>query len=45
MGMMSWTRNYAPALALALAVLLLCGGLVACSKEEIRRTLPVERSF
>ena len=43
--MMSWTRKYAPALVLALAALLLCGGLIACSKEEIRRTLPAERSF
>ena len=45
MGMMRYTRNYVPALVIALAGLLLFGGLVACSKEEIRRTLPAERSF
>jgi len=28
-----------------LAGLMLFGGPISCSKEEIRRTLPVERSF
>ena len=45
MGMMRWTRKYVPALALVFAALLLCGGLGACSKEEIRRTVPSQRGF
>jgi hypothetical protein len=32
-------------LVLVLAGLMLLGGSGACSKEEIRRTLPGERSF
>jgi hypothetical protein len=33
------------ALALVLAGLMLLGGVSACSKEEVRRTLPAKRSF
>ena len=45
MGMMRCAKKYVRVLALVLAGLVLLGGPIACSKEEIRRTLPAERSF
>ena len=39
------TKNYVRALVLVFAGLVLLGGLSACSKEDIRRVLPAERSF
>ena len=42
---MGCTKKYAWVFALALTLLTLFGGLGACSKEELRRTLPAERSF
>jgi len=42
---MRCTKEYARVFAFVLALLALFGGLSACSKEEIRRTLPAERSF
>jgi uncharacterized protein YjeT (DUF2065 family) len=43
--MMRCTRKYVSALVLVLAGLLLFGGPAACSKEEIRRTLPAKQGF
>ena len=44
-AMMRCTKKYLRVFVLLLAWLVFWGGLSACSKEEIRRTLPVERSF
>jgi hypothetical protein len=38
-------KHYVRCFVLVLAGLVLLGGLGACSKEEIRRSLPAERSF
>jgi hypothetical protein len=45
MDMMRGAKKCALALALVLAGLILLGGLGACSKEEVRRTLPARQSF
>jgi len=45
MGMIGCTQKFVRVLVLVLAGLVLLSGLPACSKEEVRRTLPVKRSF
>ena len=43
--MMRWAKKYMRLCVALAAVLMFFGGLSACSKEEIRRILPAERSF
>ena len=45
MGMTGRAKKCLWAFVFVLAGLALFGGLSACSKEEVRRTLPAKRSF